>query len=70
MNEKEILLEIMKQGNVLSQSILAEATGIKHQQISAWMNEKRTPKLSTLQEIAKAVGVNIVITVEKSNNHV
>lgn len=68
MTEKEILLEIMKKGNVLSQSILAEVTGIKQQQISSYIKGKRKPKLSTLQEIAKAVDVDINICIEKANN--
>jgi len=66
MTEKKILLEIMKKGNVLSQSILAEVTGIKQQQISAYIKGKRKPKLSTLCEIAKAVDVDINICVVKA----
>jgi len=66
MNEKEILLAIIEKGNVLSQSILAELTGIKQQQISAYIKGKRKPKLSTLYEIAKAVDVDINICVVKA----
>lgn len=56
--EKELLKKLMEVSG-LSQKEIAEKTGIPQPHLSRWMNGKRTPKLSTIYEIAEKLNLTI-----------
>jgi transcriptional regulator with XRE-family HTH domain len=56
--EKEILIELIKKTG-FSQKEFSERTGIPQPRISEYMKGKRSPKMSTLNEIATLLGFKI-----------
>lgn len=57
--------EILKQLIVisgLSQREFSEKLNIPQPRISEWINEKRNPKIATLNEIAKTLGFKIELS--------
>lgn len=49
----------------MSQKMIAIKSGISEVQISQWVNGKQTPKLSSLNKIAKAVGCELILSIKK-----
>ncbi len=57
------ILEAIIEKSGLTISQIAEKSNIPQPRFSEWLNRKRVPKWATLQEIAQAVGVKIVVEV-------
>lgn len=66
-NEGAMILEAIIEKSGLSIGEITEKTNIPASRFSEWLNKKRIPKWNTLQEIAQAIGVKIVVEVYNEN---
>lgn len=62
--EKELLKKLIEVSG-LSQIEVSEKTGVPQPHISRWLNDKRTPKLSTIYEMAEKLNYKIDFLITK-----
>lgn len=63
MKEEEILRSLLNKANV-SLAEASELSNIPQPRFSEWLNGKRVPKWSTLNEIAKSLGIKINLVIK------
>lgn len=61
------LLESIIEKSGLTLTQVAEKSNIPQPRFSEWLGGKRIPKWTTLQEVAQAIGVKIVVEVYNEN---
>jgi len=64
MTEQKILNNLLKKANV-GPTKAAELSNIPQPRFSEWLNGKRVPKWSTLNEVAESLGVRINPVIEQ-----
>lgn len=61
------ILESIIEKSGLTMSQVAEKSNIPQPRFSEWLNGKRVPKWTTLQEIAQSVGVKVIVEVHNDD---